>query len=96
MRDKQEGAGHGEEDTEEFHGPRQLARPQGRVADDDDGHEVLQYGAGGGIAVLDGRKIRVLDGQHAEDSKGQDIDGIALLAKQGEDVLTIQGDVDDE
>ena len=55
--------------AEEFAARRYLAGGEGCIADDYHGHQVLQDGSCGGIALLDAGKIRILYGQHAEDGK---------------------------
>lgn len=96
VRHEQEGAEDGERDAEEFAKGRQPARAQRCPGDDDDRHEVLEDRAGCGIAELDGGEVGVLDAEHAEDGKGDGLQAIAPLAKDGQEILAVGGEVDEQ
>ena len=96
VRHEQEGAEDGERDAEEFAKGRQPARSQRCPGDDDDRHEVLEDRAGRGVAVLDGGEVGVLDAEHAEDGKGDGLDGVTPFAKDGEEILAVEGEVDEQ
>ena len=52
--------------------------------------------AGRGVAELDGGEVGVLDAEHAEDGEGNRLEAVAPPAEDGEDVLPVDGEVDEQ
>lgn len=96
MRHEQEGAEHGERDAGELAKGWPPARAQCGPADNDDRHEVLEDCAGRGVAELDGGEVCVLDAEHAEDGEGNRLEAVAPPVEDGEDVLPVDGEVDEQ
>ena len=89
MSHDEEGADEGEQHAAGFMKRRKAAALQGEPEDDDDRHQVLQYARCCCIAVMYGRKVRVLHAEHTEYAEEEKLLCRKVVPPQREDVASV-------
>jgi hypothetical protein len=69
---------------------REAPVSQGYPKDNDHWHQILEHGSSSSIAAADCRKISVLDAEHANNAKQQQLKPIIAAVPDGEDIAEVK------